>query len=244
MAHIEEGVLQAYLDDEVGARAEIDAHVHGCATCAAELDRLRSASKLFASAIQSADTRAPVRSALVAVKRAHPVVHTMPVITQPARRFARVPLARAAMLIFGFAAVASATIPGSPIRAWVGDALRTVGVLQKQEPVAPVVPDTPASAGAAEQGDDAAALYIEPVDGRIRIILTDVSDDANVRVQIVEGNRALVQATGVAAKARFQTAPGRIEMIGVGSGDVVIDMPASVRDASVVADGKVLYEKQ
>jgi hypothetical protein len=243
MAHIEEGVLQAYLDDEVGARAEIDAHVHGCATCAAELERLRSASQLFASAIQSGDTRAPVLSALAAVKRANPV-RTQPVITQPARRFARVPLARAAMLLFGFAAAASATIPGSPVRAWVGDALRSVGVLQQEEPVAPVVPDTPASAGAVEQGDDAAALYIEPIDGRIRIVLTNVSDDANVRVQIIEGNRALVQATGAAAKARFRTAPGRIEMIGVGSGDVVIDMPASVKDASVVADGRVLYVKQ
>lgn len=244
MAHIEEGVLQAYLDDEVGSRAEIDAHVHACATCAAELDRLRSASTLFAAAIQGADTSAPVLSALAAVKRTNPVIQSRPVITQPARRFARVPLARAAMLLFGFAAAASATIPGSPVRAWVGDALRTVGVLPQQEPVAPVVPDTPASAGAVEQGDDAAALYIEPIEGRIRIVLTDVADDANVRVQIVEADRALVQATGAAAKARFRTAPGRIEMIGVGKGDVVIDMPASVRDASVVADGKVLYVKQ
>jgi hypothetical protein len=194
--------------------------------------------------MQGADTRAPVSAALAAVKRAHPVVPARRAVVRPARRLVRVPLARAAMLIFGFAAVASATIPGSPIRGWVGDALRTVGVLKKQQPVAPVVPETPASAGAAEQGDDAAALYIEPIDGRIRIILTAVSEDANVRVRIVQADRALVQATGAAAKARFQTAPGRIEMIGVGSGDVVIDMPASVKDASVVADGRVLYEKQ
>lgn len=240
MAHIEEGVLQAYLDDEVGARAELDAHLRTCAECAAALDRLRSASTLFASAMSSADVQAPALPALAAVQRASRPAFT-PAGATPPRAWLRVPLARAAMLLFGFAAVASATIPGSPVRAWLSDVLRTAGVLEEEQPAAPVVPGTPASAGAADPGDDAAALAIEPADGRIRIVLTSVSANANIRVRIVESDRALLQATGAAAKARFVTGPGRIEMIGVGSGDVIIEMPASVTDASVVADGKVLY---
>src|SRR5688572_11458897 len=129
MAHIEQGDLQAYLDDEVGARAEIDAHVHSCAECAAELGRLREASTLFASAMHGMDTQAPVFSALAELKHSNGAAAVAPK-RQPARvPLVRVPLARAALLLFGFAAAASATIPGSPVRAWLGDALRTVGVL-------------------------------------------------------------------------------------------------------------------
>ena len=241
MAHIEEGVLQAYLDDEVGARAEIDAHVQGCAECAAELDRLRRASSLFASAMQRVDVAVPAAAAPHAHPGARGASGSIDISTKRSRL--SVPLARAAMLLFGFAAAASATIPGSPVRAWLGDALRTVGVLEQEQPAAPVVPETPASAGAVDQGDDAAAVSIEPADGRIRIILTSVSADANVHIRIVEADRAFVQATGAAARARFITGPGRIEMIGVGKGEIEIEMPASVMDASVVADGRVLYEK-
>lgn len=243
MAHIEEGVLQAYLDDEVGARAEIEAHVRTCGTCSAELDRLRSASSLFANAMHSVDVQAPAvaaPSAITSIAPIRPAFAAAPV-AQHERPWLSVPLARAAMLLLGFAAAASATIPGSPVRAWISDALRTAGVLEQEQPAARVVPETPASAGAVDQGDGAAALSIEPVNGRIRIILTSVSASANVRVRMVEADRALVQASGDAAKARFVTGPGRIEMIGVGSGDVVIEMPNSVRDASVVADGKVLF---
>lgn len=245
MAHIEEGVLQAYLDDEVGARAEIEAHVRTCGTCAAELDRLRSASSLFATAMHSVDVQAPAVAAPAAITSIAPIrpAFAAAPVARHERTWLSVPLARAAMLLLGFAAVASATIPGSPVRAWISDALRTAGVLEQEQeqPAAPVVPETPASAGAVDQGDDAAALSIEPVDGRIRIILTGVSASANVRVRMVEADRALVQASGDAAKARFVTGPGRIEMIGVGAGDVIIEMPKSVTDASVIADGKVLF---
>jgi hypothetical protein len=238
MAHIEEGLLQAYLDDEVGGRAELDAHLQGCAACMAELARLRGASQVFASAMRAADVAAPVFAAFTAVRR-NPA--------EPAPRrplFARLPLARAAMLMIGFAAVASAAIPGSPVRAWLSDALRSVGVLPEiEQPAAPVVPDSQASAGAVEQGGGPAALSILPSEGRLRIVLTDVSSAANVRVRMIDGDRALVQASGDAARARFRTGPGRIELIGIGKGEVVIDVPDGARDVRVESDGKVLFEK-
>lgn len=237
MAHIEEGMLQAYLDDEVGARAEIDAHLSACATCTAELNRLRTAAGVFSAAWQEADVPAPALPAFVAVRRGLPR-------TARLGERVRAPFARAAMFIVGFAAVASAAIPGSPVRAWIGSALRSVGVLETPPAtIAPVVSDTPASAGAVNQGDDAAALAVEPVDGRASVILTNVAADANVRVRIVAGDRVLVQATGAAARARFRTGPGRIEMIGVGGGEVVVEMPANVTVARVEADGRVLFEK-
>ncbi|MGQ0562264.1 MAG: anti-sigma factor family protein [Gemmatimonadota bacterium] len=238
MAHIDEGMLQAYLDREVGARADIDAHLSACAACAAELNRLRAAAQLFASAVRSADAPAPTFAAFTAVRRTR--------TEAPPRRhvFARVPLARAALLLFGFAAIASAAIPGSPVRAWLSDALRSVGVLpDRPEPAMPVLPDAPASADRAEQGSGPTALAIEPADGRIRIVLTGVAPEADVRVRLVEGDRALVQASGDAARARFRTGPGRIEVIGVGKGEVVVTVPLAASDARVEADGKVLFER-
>jgi hypothetical protein len=238
MAHMNEGMLQAYLDDEVGARAEIDAHLRVCAECAAELERLRSASRLFTSALSTGDVAAPAFAAFTAIRRAH---------VEPAPRrsaFARVSLARAAVLLIGFAAVASATIPGSPVRDWLSDALRSAGVLPEiEQPAASVVPDSQASAGAVEQGSGPAALSILPSEGRLRIVLTNVSAATNVRVRMISGDRALVQASGDAARARFRTGPGRIELIGIGKGEIIVDVPDGALDVRVESDGKVLFEK-
>lgn len=235
MAHFDEGTLQAYLDDEVGARTEIDAHIHTCAACAAELDRLRAASQLFASVVRSGDVTAP--STVIKHSR-------QPAVAASRSPFLRVPLARAALFLIASAAVATAAIPGSPVRAWISGALRSVGVLpQIEKPAAPVVSEPRPSADGVESSNDAAALSIEPVEGRVLVILTGVAPDARVRVRVVESDRALVQASGEAARARFKTGPGRIELIGVGKGEVVVEVPASVRDARVEADGRVLFEK-
>lgn len=239
MAHFDEGTLQAYLDDEVGVRTEIDAHIHTCAACAAELDRLRAASQLFATAVRSADVNAPVDAAAAAIERSR-----QPEVVAPRRPLIRLPLARAAMFLIASAAIASAAIPGSPVRAWISGALRSVGVLPRiEKPAAPVVSEPRPSADGVEPGNDAAALSIQPVEGRVLVILTDVAPEARVRVRVVDTDRVLVQASGEAARARFKTGPGRVELIGVGKGDVVVDVPASALDARVEADGRVLFEK-
>jgi hypothetical protein len=236
MAHIDEGTLQAYLDDEVGARAEIDAHLSACQSCAAELNRLRGAAQLFTSVVGTSDIKAPTLAAFAAVGSARGVA-----AANPRRAVFHRPLARAAMFVVGFAALASAAIPGSPVRAWISSALRSVGVMPDEVADAPAVTiGTPNAA----TPTDAAALAIEPADGRVRIILTNVDAATQVRVRMTESDRALVQATGDAAKARFRTGAGRIELIGVGKGEVLIDLPNSVKDARVEADGRVLFEKR
>jgi hypothetical protein len=238
MAHIDEGMLQAYLDEEVGARAEIDAHLRSCGECAARLEELRGASRLFAAAVHAGDVAAPAFAAFTAIRRAQEPQ------AAPRRSVARVPLTRAAVLLIGFAAVASATVPGSPVRDWLSDALRSIGVLpDNEQPAVPVVPDSQASAGAVEQGSGPAALSILPSEGRLRIVLSDVSSAATVRVRMIEGERALVQASGDAARARFRTGPGRIELIGIGKGEIIIDVPDGALDVRVESDGKVLFEK-
>ena len=57
MSHFTEGVLQAYLDDEVAAdaRAQVGAHVSGCADCAERLQELRGLNQTLSSALGQLD---------------------------------------------------------------------------------------------------------------------------------------------------------------------------------------------
>jgi hypothetical protein len=95
------------------------------------------------------------------------------------------------------------------------------------------------------QGDETAestALSIEAVAGRIRIVLLNVSQDASVTVRVVDSDKALVEATGAAASARFRTGAGLLEVEGVTGGTIVVEVPRSARDAVVQRDGKTIYQ--
>lgn len=235
MAHIEEGMLQAYLDNEVVARAELDTHLAQCTTCAAELDRLRSASQLFASVVHANDIVAPTSAAFTAIRAAR-----RPIVRKPAA-LVRVPLARAAMLLVGLAAVASAAIPGSPVRAWISEALRSVGGVQQDETAIPAVQPAPEPAPSDERG--AAAVTIEPADGRILVVLSGATAEATVRVRLVKTPRASVQVSDATAQSRFRTGPGRIEAVSIGSAEVVVEIPRAALEARVELDGRPVFEK-
>ena len=237
MTHVEEGVLQAYLDAEVtaGARADIDRHLHSCSACAAELDRMRVASQLFHTAVRDSDVVAPVLAAQARFAMARRLEHRLPT-PQPKRAWAR-----AAMFVIGLGAVASAAVPGSPVRAWISDALTRAGLLNEtQRAAAPVLPEE-APAVPRDVTAESAALSIDAVDGRIRVILRNVGPGATVTVRVVDSERAVVEASGAAAKARFRTGAGLLEVDGVPSGTVVVEIPRSARDAVVQQDGKTIY---
>lgn len=239
MSHVEQGELQAYLDGEVttSARAQIDSHIQSCGACAEQLEQLRSAATLFAFMMRGSDAPAPTAAALAEIQTVVPDV--------PRRRFAltRSALTRAAIFMVGFAALASAAIPGSPVRSWLSNALQTVGVIDKA-PAPAVVPAVPAPTEAtANIPTDEAALAIQPADGHVRVILTNVLTGATIRVRLIDGERATVQALGGATRARFRTGPGRIEVIGVQKGEVAVEIPRSAWDARVEADGRMLFQK-
>lgn len=238
MTHVEQGELQAYLDGEVpqSSRARIEAHINGCAQCAAELQQLRAAARLFAMLVRSSDAAAPTVSALAAVSAARGDVAR--------RRFAysRSSLAKAAVLLIGFAALASAAIPGSPVRNWISHVLAPAPRAASTLPAAPPVVAT-SSAPATVSASEIAALSIAPSEGHVLILLSDAASDAVVRIRLVTSDRAMVQAAGAAAHARFSTGPGRVEVVGVKSGVVTIDLPRSTADARVQVDGRTLFQK-
>lgn len=237
MTHVEEGVLQAYLDAEVtaAARADIDRHLHSCSVCAAELERMRSASLLFHNVVRDSDVMPPVLAAqarLAGLRR----LERAPIAAPPRRAWAR-----AAMFIVGLGAVASAAVPGSPVRAWISEALSRAGLLNESPSAA--APAHPEEAPAVQRDaiTESTALSIDAVDGRLRVVLKNVSAEASVTVRLVDTNRALVEATGAAARARFRTGAGLLEMDGVQGGTVVVEIPRSATDAVVQQDGRTIY---
>ena len=239
MMHVEEGVLQAYLDAEVtaGARAEIDKHLQSCSTCSAELHRMRSASLLFSSAIKQSDVVAPVLVAQVQFAAARKLEHklTAPAAT-PRRAFAR-----AAMFIVGLAAIASAAVPGSPVRAWISTALTRAGLIDApQRSAGRAVTDESPSV---ERGTpQPTVFFIEPVAGRVNVVLTSVKPAATVTVQPSDAARVEVEVSGAAARAHFESTSGRLTITGVEGGTVVVKVPRSLPNATVDQDGKTIYK--
>jgi len=224
MDHAGEGRLQAYLDGELSTaeRAVVSGHLSACAACAEELDVLKEASRQLSLSLRLLDSVAPAPTpvpAALAQAGAERVV------------VVRRALLRAAGIVLFLAAGGAAALPGSPVREWVRTAWdRGVALLggAAQEPVAP-------EAAAEPIGIDAA-----PVDGRIRVALTDLPAGTEVRVRLVDSPVAWVEAPGAGGKpVRFLRGPGRVEVSGGGTGLLRVDLPRGVAEARVEVDGRL-----
>src|SRR5262245_49518483 len=158
MSHFTEGVLQAYLDEEVmaDARAQVAAHVSECADCAARLQDLRDSSTLFTTAMRGLDVQ-PLPMAALAGLRVRGQQRDWVERMSGLRR----PLVRAAILVVS---VAIATVPGSPVRGWLVDAWNAL-----TRPEAPTV-SVPAPAPKPEP-ETKGGFAITPEEGRVRILL-------------------------------------------------------------------------
>ena len=234
MTHVDEGTLQAYLDGELGAaeRSGLMRHVASCGSCSGALEELRAAALELSLALGHLEPAAPAGTAYAAVRQAaaHRPVSIMP--AAGTARYARRALARAAILVLGLAAAASAAIPGSPLREWL---LSTLRDMRAEETTAPAV-RTPAVPAAERM----AGLAVAPVNGVVRISVTGAAKECQIRVRLVEAEVASVYAIGAAADARFESGAGRVEVIGAGPGEVRIDLPASAQNAVVEVDGRAV----
>jgi anti-sigma factor RsiW len=235
MSHATEGQLQAYLDGEAGGgdRASVQEHLRRCGECAAALAELRAVSESAAQAFALLDAPAPsVRHALARFEAARGA--------RPRRRFetGRRALVRAAMLVLAVAGVASAAIPGSPVRRWLAMATeRVAGVLTPAERPAAEAP-LPAPAMEAMAGASAV-----PAQGRVRVVLAEVAEGTTVRVLLVDGGRAIVRADETSG-ARFTSGPGRVEARGVELGQIIVELPRNALVATVELDGQVVVSRE
>lgn len=247
MSHPAEGTLQAHLDGELprADRAEVERHLEGCAACRAVAERLRAAAASLTGVLALLDRPAPTERALGAASR------------QRWRRWVGVDagqvLRRAAVLVVGVATVASATVPGSPLRGWIAGLVRpdAPASVPAGDSVAAAVPGAPPAGapapGAAVPGAapaaSAAGVSVLPELGRVRVVLTAPSPDLRIRVRLSDDPYSDVRATGLASGARFRTGPGRVEVSGAGAGEVEVVIPRGARSAVVEVDGRAYFRK-
>jgi hypothetical protein len=259
MSHLDVGTLQAILDEDLAEaqRASAAEHLVQCSECAAQLEELRTVSRLFASAVALLDQPERISGASApSLSDAQPVPRLVRFprqaqnVWQSATRLSTGSLARAAILLLAFAAAASATIPGSPVRHWLSyawDATTSMFASSPEvtepapQPAAPVKV-APAPAAPTASPVAVAGVSVRPVGGQVEVLL--IRPDATIRVRLVDGNRVVVQASGAAATARFQTGPGRIEVSGGGTGELVIEIPRTTSLATVRVDGRVILRKE
>ncbi|HEX8672312.1 MAG TPA: zf-HC2 domain-containing protein [Longimicrobium sp.] len=232
MKHLDEGTLQALADGELagGERRTADAHLAGCGACAAELASLRADHATLVAALARADVAPPTAAAQMSLRR-----------RRAAAQWAgegRRALLRAAMLLVALGGVAFAAVPGSPLREWIaGDA-----------PAAPARPELPAlkpkAAPAPAMPAPAAGVSILPDGGAVRVVLNGAAKGLVVHARITSGELVEVSASGAAAGARFRTAPGRIEVLDAGAGEIRIALPRGADAAVVEVDGRVYVAKE
>jgi hypothetical protein len=239
MTHPAEGTLQALLDDEVvgGERAELERHLVACGVCADELAQLRTASAGLGAALRRIDAPVEVEQARWRFEARR---------RDSGRGFGRgaagSALRRAAVLIVGSAAVLSATVPGSPVREWLGERWERVATTGA-EPAAPEhAPTIAMTREAADAGPSGVSVL--PAEGATRVQIRSVAPGVQIRVVLQEGERAGVWASGEAAGARFRTAPGRIEADDMPAGEVRVEVPRSGERFTLEVNGRVYLVKQ
>ncbi len=244
MGHPAEQTLLAYLDRELpfDERATVREHVQVCAACSGMLDELTAATRTLADAISAIDVPVPALLAsqlegdLVsrALQELDAPVPTAATITPLRRhRASRRPLLAAALIII-FVAGAGAAIPGSPLREWL---VRSVELVTGGLSEEPSDPGTPFSG---EGTASPAAVSVQPRDGLVRIIITQPAPETLIRVRLLDRGAASVWSV----EGRYRTAPGEIEVLDAGPGEVVVLLPRTVLSAEVELDGRLVATKE
>ena len=228
--HLDDGQLQALLDEELG---EVDtgsakAHLRSCAECRARLDEARDANHRLSTALSLLDRSRP---------ELRPSVIRPPSTVRPGG-WRRLGMARAAAMLLTVAAAASATVPGSPLRELITRGLRGPQEVATLERTADSVPMVAATEALAET-----SIGVELEDGRFTVILTETAPAVRIRASLIDGSEGAVYATGDAVSARFGTSPGTITVSGVAAGELRVEIPSAAEDAAIRVDGRTYLTK-
>lgn len=220
MTHLDEGTLQAFLDDELPVRDRAGAaeHLLACAWCRAAVDALKAANARLAEALAELDVPAPAAAPPSVVRRRF--------------GFGGVSLLRAAVLVLLVAAAASATVPGSPVREWIAEAVRAApAAVDAPSPVPEVVRAPAAEAPSAPVG-------VALSEAREVEVLVSGLEDAAIRLLRSDAAGVSVSAAGAVRDPVFRIGTDRIEVIGGAGGELVVEVPRGARLVRLVVDGR------
>lgn len=221
--HLDEGTLQAFLDDELatGERSAAAEHMLACEQCRTAHEGLKRANALFSDAVSSLDADS---------------VSALP--PAPARPVARArwgagSLVKAAGLILFLAAAASAAVPGSPVR------LLVERVVQRDAPEEPATAAAPAPAE--PPAPQPVGLVVLPASGALEVSIRDFRH-GSIRVRLSGADEASVSALGTTEDPTFESGSGRIGVRGGSGGSLMVELPETLRAGRVLVDGQVYAE--
>ena len=220
MTHLDEGTLQAFLDAElpVRERAAVAEHLLACAACRAEVDALKATNARLTEALAQLDVPAPAAAP--------------PAVAPRRLSFGGPSLLRAAVLVLLVAAAASATVPGSPLREWIVEAVRPApAAVEAPRPVPEVVRDPAAGAPAAPVG-------VALSEAREVEVVVSGLEDAAIRLLRTDAAGVSVSAAGTVRDPVFRIGVDRIEVIGGAGGELVVEVPRGARMVRLVVDGR------
>jgi anti-sigma factor RsiW len=231
--HMDEGVLQAIVDDELPdtRRRDADRHLAVCERCSGELHSMRQAREELSAALRLVDSPAPMLAARVRIQK-------------EARRRkllgGTVVLRRAALFLVASAAVLSATVPGSPVRSWLSGAWHYAAGPVEHSPE----PTLASAEAEVHQTGAPAGVSLVPSAGRVRVIVSSPAPGLAIQVRFQDSDRLGVWASGPAATARFLTAPDRVEVEAPGAGELLIEIPHAAVDVLVEVAGQPYLVKE
>ena len=258
MQHASEFQLLAFLDQELSLaeREMVESHVRSCAACAEALAAWEEAAGQLSRAVGLLDVPPPVLSAAELEERL--VTNALGELDAPApgvtadavrrragkrpeatreasvitplrrERGSRRPLLAAALIIM-FVAGAGAAIPGSPVREWL---LRSFD--------SPATAEEPATIVEAPDSPGPSAISVQPRDGVVRIRITEPAPETLIRLRLLDRGAASV----FSEDGRYRTAPGEIEVLDAGPGEVVVLLPRSTPLARVELNGHLVAVKE
>lgn len=243
--------LRAFADGdepESAGSKQTAAHLAGCAACRAQVTairerraQLRAATTLVPPPQAWARILARREAGEEVILPSGPIPLPAPELgTETSRRGSI--LRRAAVLLVGVAGIASATVPGSPVRAWLADVFTPApadapappAAVESTDSVVDSVDAAPPAVRAPEAG-----IAVLPSAGEVRVVVTDADPTLRIRVRLTDTGRAEVRGRGAAADAAFTSGRGRITVRGAASGgELEVLLPRSASRASLTVDGR------
>lgn len=236
--------LRAFAGGDLRSPAldRVAAHLARCSRCRKQVAQVREFVRIAREA-----TELPLPSDIwtrVEARRARgeevllPVSSGSPVQAQR-RRFMRSSqsLTRAAVLLFVIAGLASASLPGSPVRDWwIGTFMSRASTATPDGLSPQAVPDMAT--------EDATGVWIAPVDGTVLILVEDPNPELQMRMRLTDDPEVSVQATGAARTGAFRTSAGRVVLVRPGAGELRLEIPRTLPSVLLQVDGEIILRKQ
>lgn len=223
MNHLDDGTLQAFLDDELSPqdRARVAEHLLGCGRCRQAHQELGRANATFSEAVSLLDVELP------GGRTGSPRAERPGRARSGARSFVR-----AAGLILAVAAAASAAVPGSPVREWIVSAVESTGDAGETgaDEASARAPAAAPSGVSLAPGSGPAVVSLQGLQGMV------------IRLRSADSGAVSASVLGAEADPLFRTGARRIEVVeGVG-GEVHVVLPTDARGSRLEVDGEIYAE--